>query len=169
MFNIITFKFANWFDGSLLLFMSLQKVVNDHWIGCFSSSANHFSTFASCHRFIICPTRIKVRWVSFLYFGWIIAAGWISCFWGQWLGRHFILVIGFHSWSREWADLIFAFAPTVTFSVSCLPVNRPSYVRSDFAWDICIMVNSQFVFYKFLFLALLLHMCNALVKNHVLP
>lgn len=70
---------------------------------------------------------------------------------------------------RKWTDFIFAFASAVTLAIVCLSVNRSSYVSSYLARNVCIMINRQFVLCKFLFLALLLNVCNALVKYHIFP
>ena len=98
----------------------------------------------------------------------IIAASRICSLGEQRFAIHFILIVRFRAWLYR-TYFIFAFAPTVALPVSCLTVNRSSNVSSNLARYVSIVVNCQFVFCKFLFLALLLNMCNALVKYHVFP
>lgn len=151
--------------------MNLQKVVYNHRSRRFfsSGSTNHFSAFTSCHRFTICITWIEVQWmIAFLLITLIIATCRICSLGDKRFSRRLILIVRFRAYMKR-TDFIFAFASAVTLSIRYYAIDWSSNISSNLARNVCIVVNGQFVFCKFLFLALLLNMCNTLVKYHVFP
>lgn len=151
--------------------MNLQKVVYNHRSRRFFSngSTNHFSTFTSCYRFTICITWIEVQWmIAFLLITLIIATCRICSLGDKRFSRRLILIVRFRAYMKR-TDFIFAFASAVTLSIRYYAIDWSSNISSNLARNVCIVVNGQFVFCKFLFLALFLNVCNTLVKYHVFP
>ena len=106
--------------------------------------------------------------IAFLLITLIIATCRICSLGDKRFSRRLILIVRFRAYMKR-TDFIFAFASAVTLSIRYYAIDWSSNISSNLARNVCIVVNGQFVFCKFLFLALLLNVCNTLVKYHVFP
>ncbi len=106
--------------------------------------------------------------ISFLFITLIIATCRICSLGVQRFSRRLIVIVKFRACMKR-TDFIFAFASTITLSIRCYAIDWSSNVSFNLARNVCIVVNGQFVLSKFLFLALLLNVCNTLVKYHIFP